>query len=197
MHFAQIGPPRNVTVQQTDVGDEFVVTWYPPEYGLETLRVYVVRWFREPGHLLMGSAETRETYYKGNYFYLSLIHPFAPLIMRSHPLYSFILNFVFFPSFSSHSEISHGERAIQFPSIFAIHNRLSSGQQWIWHSHTAVSHQNEIDRHFCNVHHFSHASLCCRIHLCKETMLRTLSTGCRWKIAESIINATTNTNTLL
>lgn len=69
MHFAQIGPPRNVTVEQTDAGDEFVVTWYPPEYGLETLRVYVVRWFREPGHLLIGSAETRETYYKGNYYF--------------------------------------------------------------------------------------------------------------------------------
>lgn len=37
-HFAQIGPPRNVTVQQTDAGDEFVVSWYPPEYGLDTLR---------------------------------------------------------------------------------------------------------------------------------------------------------------
>lgn len=72
MHFAQIGPPRNVTVEQTDAGDEFVVSWYPPEYGLETLRVYVVRWFREPSHLLIGSAETRDTYYKGNYKFISV-----------------------------------------------------------------------------------------------------------------------------
>lgn len=64
-HFAQIGPPRNVTVQQSDAGDEFVVSWYPPDYGLDTLRVYVVRWFREPGHFLMGSAETRNNYYNG------------------------------------------------------------------------------------------------------------------------------------
>lgn len=28
MHFAQIGPPRNLTVQQTDIGDEFVASWY-------------------------------------------------------------------------------------------------------------------------------------------------------------------------
>lgn len=38
----KVGPPRNVTVEQTDEGDEFVVSWYPPEYGLEFLRVYVV-----------------------------------------------------------------------------------------------------------------------------------------------------------
>lgn len=38
----QVGPPRNVTVTQTDEGDEFVVSWYPPEYGLEFLQVYVV-----------------------------------------------------------------------------------------------------------------------------------------------------------
>lgn len=31
--------------------------------------VYVVRWHREPGHFLMGTAETRETYYKGIYFW--------------------------------------------------------------------------------------------------------------------------------
>lgn len=65
MHFAQVGPPRNLTVTQTDVGDEFVASWYPPEYGIETLRVYVLRWFQEPGHFLVGTAETRDTYYKG------------------------------------------------------------------------------------------------------------------------------------
>lgn len=32
-----------MTVTQTDEGDEFVVSWHPPEYGLEFLRVYVVR----------------------------------------------------------------------------------------------------------------------------------------------------------
>lgn len=64
-HFAQIGPPRNVTVVQTQAGDEFVVSWYPPEYGIDSLKLYVVRWYREPGHILHGSAETRENYYIG------------------------------------------------------------------------------------------------------------------------------------
>lgn len=73
MHFAQVGPPRNVTVEQTDVGDEFVVSWLPPEYGLETLRVYVVKWYREPGHFLTGTAETRENYYKGILTILTII----------------------------------------------------------------------------------------------------------------------------
>lgn len=40
-HFAQVGPPRNLTVTQGDVSDEFTASWDPPEYGLETLSVYV------------------------------------------------------------------------------------------------------------------------------------------------------------
>ncbi|KAG4079404.1 hypothetical protein HA402_008096 [Bradysia odoriphaga] len=61
--FAQIGPPRNVTVAEKPTGDGFVVSWDPPEYGLESLRVYLIRWYREPGHFLHGTAETREHYY--------------------------------------------------------------------------------------------------------------------------------------
>ncbi|XP_031624013.1 protein borderless isoform X4 [Contarinia nasturtii] len=76
MHFAQIGPPRNLTVHQTDAGDEFVASWYAPEYGNETLRVYVLRWFREPGHFLTGTAETRETYYKVRYLMENELYSF-------------------------------------------------------------------------------------------------------------------------
>lgn len=82
MHFAQIGPPRNVSVEQTDAGDEFVVSWYPPEYGLEFLRVYVVKWWKEPGHFLMGTAETRDTYYKGNY-----LNPLSTNIIYDYDLF--------------------------------------------------------------------------------------------------------------
>lgn len=42
----KVGPPRNVTVKQSYDGDEFVVSWYPPEYGLEFLQVYVVSKFQ-------------------------------------------------------------------------------------------------------------------------------------------------------
>lgn len=66
-HFSQIGPPRNVSVQAKPDGGEYVVSWDQPDYGLETLRVYVVRWYREPGHYFHGSAETRELYYTGTY----------------------------------------------------------------------------------------------------------------------------------
>lgn len=66
--FIQIGPPRNLTVMPTSTGDEFVVSWLPPEHGLDSLRVYIVRWYREPGHYLHGSSETRENYYKGIFF---------------------------------------------------------------------------------------------------------------------------------
>lgn len=62
--FSQIGPPRNVTVVEKSTGDGYVVGWDAPDYGLEVLRVYVVRWYREPGHFFHGSAETRELYYE-------------------------------------------------------------------------------------------------------------------------------------
>ena len=100
MHFAQVGPPKNVTVQQTDVGDEFIVSWYPPDYGIETLRVYVVRWFREPGHHLVGTAETRDTYYKGNL----LLNHYFPLVSlffaRVHTNSILCFRFLFLSHFS-------------------------------------------------------------------------------------------------
>lgn len=65
MHFAQIGPPRNLTIQQTDAGDEFIASWYPPDYGMDTLAVYVLRWHRQPGYKFEGSLETRNTYIRG------------------------------------------------------------------------------------------------------------------------------------
>lgn len=64
-NFAQIGPPRNVSVEPKPSGDGYVVSWEPPDYGLESLRVYLVRWYREPGHYLYGTAETRDNYYTG------------------------------------------------------------------------------------------------------------------------------------
>lgn len=65
--FAQIGVPRNLTVNQTSTSNEFVASWNPPEFGEENLKLYVVRWWREPGHILQGVAETRNLYYNGNY----------------------------------------------------------------------------------------------------------------------------------
>ncbi|GAB0089249.1 Protein borderless [Sergentomyia squamirostris] len=60
--FAQIGPPRNLTVDQTPDGN-YLVAWDPPEYGREMLRIYLVRWWLEPKHTLHGTAETRHTQY--------------------------------------------------------------------------------------------------------------------------------------
>jgi len=66
MPFAQIGPPRNVSVEI--INDGYIITWEPPEYGQDQLRLYIVRWWQEPGHFLHGSTETRETNYLGNFF---------------------------------------------------------------------------------------------------------------------------------
>lgn len=74
-HFSQIGPPRNVSVVEKPSADGWVVSWDAPDYGLETLRVYVVRWFREPGHFFHGSAETRDLYYIGISSHLPIRSP--------------------------------------------------------------------------------------------------------------------------
>lgn len=59
-----MGPPVNVRVQATVQG--YLVTWEPPAYGKEQVRLYAVRWFRGPSEQLYGRAETTDTYYLGN-----------------------------------------------------------------------------------------------------------------------------------
>ncbi|XP_072749945.1 protein borderless isoform X2 [Anoplolepis gracilipes] len=56
-----MGPPVNVKVQATVEG--YLVTWEPPEYGKNQVRLYTVRWFRGPSEHLYGRAETTDTYY--------------------------------------------------------------------------------------------------------------------------------------
>lgn len=57
--FPPVGFPRNVTVFSTELG--YVVTWEPPEYGIEKLKFYVVRWYQGPEEYLFGSTETKTT----------------------------------------------------------------------------------------------------------------------------------------
>lgn len=63
-----MGPPLNVRVQATVQG--YLVTWEPPAYGKEQVRLYAVRWFRGPSEQLYGRAETTDTYYLGNSLYI-------------------------------------------------------------------------------------------------------------------------------
>ncbi|XP_017760125.1 PREDICTED: protein borderless isoform X1 [Eufriesea mexicana] len=57
----RMGPPLNVRVQPTVQG--YLVTWEPPAYGKEQVRLYTVKWFRGLGEQLYGRAETTDTYY--------------------------------------------------------------------------------------------------------------------------------------
>ncbi|XP_076629523.1 borderless isoform X2 [Colletes latitarsis] len=57
----RMGPPLNVRVQATVEG--YLVTWEPPAYGKEQVRLYTVGWFRGPSERLYGKAETTDTYY--------------------------------------------------------------------------------------------------------------------------------------
>lgn len=58
-----IGYPRNVCVYPTSEG--YLITWDPPEYGGDELRIYVVRWYEGPREHLQGTAETKNTSYLG------------------------------------------------------------------------------------------------------------------------------------
>ncbi|GLV33104.1 borderless [Carabus blaptoides fortunei] len=59
--FAPIGPPRNVSVHLTMNG--YLVTWEPPEFGKQSVRVYIVRWTEGPSELLCGTVETKDLFY--------------------------------------------------------------------------------------------------------------------------------------
>jgi hypothetical protein len=61
--FSQIGPPRNVFVNVKP--DGYLVTWDAPEYGQDQLGLYLLRWYMQPEHKLLGSIETRNNYYTG------------------------------------------------------------------------------------------------------------------------------------
>lgn len=55
--FNQVGPPQNLTLTVTD-DREYLLTWDPPEYGLDVLRFYILSWWKEPEHILYGEYET-------------------------------------------------------------------------------------------------------------------------------------------
>ncbi|CAH1159788.1 unnamed protein product [Phaedon cochleariae] len=56
-----VGYPRNITVRPTDTG--LLVAWQRPEYGLEFLKRYQVRWTQRPDDYIFGSADTTNTTY--------------------------------------------------------------------------------------------------------------------------------------
>lgn len=59
--YPPLGHPRDVGVHFTD--DGYLVTWDPPEYGLDELRLYIIRWFQGPREYLYGTAETKNSSY--------------------------------------------------------------------------------------------------------------------------------------
>lgn len=63
--FPPVGYPRNVTVYPTDNG--LIISWLPPEYGLEYLKWYIIRWSQGPDEYIFGSADTTNTSYLSKY----------------------------------------------------------------------------------------------------------------------------------
>lgn len=58
--FAHIGPPNNLSIYRTHEGG-YNVSWSPPHYGNDVLRVYIVQFYLKPTHRLYGGGETRNT----------------------------------------------------------------------------------------------------------------------------------------
>lgn len=69
-----IGSPRNVTLHLTPNG--YLLTWDAPDYGLQHLDYYKVRWYQGPDEFLYGEANTRNNSYFGNFEYQLLIQFF-------------------------------------------------------------------------------------------------------------------------
>lgn len=60
MHsLAPIGLPSNVTIQRVDHG--YLVRWFPPDYGLDLLSHYVLKWYDDMSGYMSGTIETRDT----------------------------------------------------------------------------------------------------------------------------------------
>ncbi|XP_023166123.2 protein borderless [Drosophila hydei] len=57
-----LGAPWNLSVLSTPQG--WLLHWEHPTVGLETLRHYSVRWWKEPDHFLIGTAETFDNFYQ-------------------------------------------------------------------------------------------------------------------------------------
>ncbi|KAF7270305.1 hypothetical protein GWI33_016706 [Rhynchophorus ferrugineus] len=58
---APIGYPQNIVVRPTD--DGLFVTWDPPDFGMEFLKTYAVRWTQGPEDYVFGSVNTLESSY--------------------------------------------------------------------------------------------------------------------------------------
>lgn len=66
-----IGYPNNISIHITE--DGYLVTWDPPEHGIENLRIYVVRWYQGPHEYLSGTAETKNTSFLGSFLMIIYI----------------------------------------------------------------------------------------------------------------------------
>ncbi|KAH8260381.1 hypothetical protein KR026_010586, partial [Drosophila bipectinata] len=57
-----LGAPWNITAVSNQQG--WLLHWEHPTQGLESLRLYAVRWWKEPEHFLIGHAETFDNFYQ-------------------------------------------------------------------------------------------------------------------------------------
>lgn len=64
--FSQIGPPQNLTLEINERG-EYILSWERPEYGFETLRYYILKWWKEPENVLYGEIKTPDYAYIGEH----------------------------------------------------------------------------------------------------------------------------------
>lgn len=59
---SSISAPWNLTATNNVQG--WLVHWQPPKRGSESVRLYTVRWWKEPEHFLIGTIETFDNFYQ-------------------------------------------------------------------------------------------------------------------------------------
>lgn len=85
--FSPVGSPRNVTVHLVVEG--YQVTWDMPDFGLDSIRHYNVRWFRGSIDELAGSVNTTDLSHTSKFYlyqtFTYLLHMLFSLICSSLP----------------------------------------------------------------------------------------------------------------
>lgn len=61
--FSQIGSPQNITVNSTI--DGYIVKWLKPDDGIDNLRLYRVKWWKNHNFDDICTGETSETRFLG------------------------------------------------------------------------------------------------------------------------------------
>lgn len=90
-----VGAPRNVSINVTANG--YLLTWDSPDYGVQHLDHFTVRWFQGPDEFLLGEVNTRQNSYFSKYSQIIIISVKTHFRNRNNiPTVNYTKNLYFF-----------------------------------------------------------------------------------------------------